>query len=142
MKKFFFLAAIAATIVFSISSCSKKEDAEIIDALLGDYSGTLEVGGSSSPNTDVHISRVSEDRVNITPTGGTAFYADVTVTATGWQLTVPPQTNGTSDIEGNSALVPSVPDAHGAYTSNGQLSYSVIVTTSGVDVTENYQGNK
>lgn len=146
MKKYFFLAAIAAS-MFSISSCAKEDEpTDYTESIVGTYSGSVNAGGTIVSQS-ISVTKVSNTEVRIAPASGTAsssFNAEVTEESDGiFKLTVDEQAVGGGKIKGNSSLT-NDPTVNGTYTnSDKKLTYSVYVTpTGGSDVLENYSGTK
>lgn len=145
MKKFFFLVAVATTLVFSISSCGKDETDDLTVGIVGTYTGTVTRAGNATTNHIVKVSRISDTRVVIQPSinanASSYFYADVTGEDDGWSLNVSEFSDNGVTVTGNSGIITQHYDWHGTYT-NGTLTYSIIRTEGGVDVVENYSGDK
>ena len=147
MKKFFVLAAIAATLVISISSCKKEETTtDLTTDLVGTYIGSVNLGGTATTNHSVTVTKLTATRIQITPSNTVAsstFYADLSTETGGIKLTVINQAAGGGTIRGNTSLIAGDASANGAYqTSDKSLSYSVIINAGGSDTPENYQGFK
>lgn len=137
----------AATLVFSISSCNKEEtETDLTTDVVGTYLGNVNLDGTITSNVSVTVTKLTDTRVQITPTSSTSsstFYADLTEETGGIKLTVISQAAGTGTIRGNTSLIPTDASANGAYQiSDHSLTYSVILNVAGTDYSEYYQGFK
>lgn len=144
MKKTMFILCAALLLV---SSCKKEETTpDLTTDLVGTYVGNVNLGGTVTPNQSVTVTKLTDTRIQITPTNTTnssTFYADLTTETGGIKLTVINQAAGGGTIRGNTSLIAGDASANGAYQySDKSLSYSVIVNAGGGDVSENYQGFK
>lgn len=152
MKKYFVLVAIAATILFSISSCDNKEDDELdlTTEITGNYNGTITdsviaVTSSDYTNERISITKINNSNVQISAVGNgvlTSFSAEVSETTGGLMLTVSPQTSGATNIYGYSIPVNGV-TAHGLYKTSTQEFVSAIrIVGSGGTIIETFIGAK
>lgn len=116
MKKFFFLAAIAATLVISISSCGKKEEVtDLTTDIVGTYVGTVQdtmVGTTTQQwnNETVVVTKIDDDNVHVAAGSGgvlSSFNASVATASDGFALTAAPQTSGSYNLSGTAKYVSS-----------------------------------
>jgi|GEM_PF-2171669 len=146
-KFLFFATLLMAATIFN--SCSKEENAppstDLTTDIVGTYTGTSVLGGVGFPNHDVRVTKISDTRVQVAPasdpSGSSTFNADLSITDSGLIISIPYQAVGTDGIEGNYNLVSGHSDWHGSYRdSDGLFSYSLIITFSGTEIVEAFQG--
>lgn len=151
MKKIFFLAAIAATLVISISSCAKKDEPEdLTSQIVGVYSGTVNLDGTPTSNQSLTVTKLSNTKIQIKPTSSaddiSTFSVELTKVTDGtFKFTVvSAATSGGDIISGNTNVSANDPTLHGTYINSSQaLTYSIILTpASGSSSTESYTGTK
>lgn len=134
MKKFLILTAIAATLVFSISSCNKEEDeVDLTTEITGNYTGTvtdslLAINSSEFPNEHISITKIDNSNVKVSAMGNgvlTSFNAEVSETSGGLILTVASQTSGSTTVSGYSIPVNGV-TANGLYKASSKEFVSAV----------------
>jgi len=136
MKKFLFLMAIAATLLFSTQSCKKDEDTgtDLTSAIVGSYDAEVNdsldgVSNTAYPGETITITKVDNAGVRVTSSLSTffPFNAAITETASGLGLTVASQQSKGQTIEGMEISGTYC----GSYNSSTKKFVSAIKTTTG-----------